>query len=313
MNFDVFSIGTALVDYFVEADDSFLKANKLAKGATNFMEAEKLNELQEKVKGRIIAKFPGDNGRNVCEGVSFLGGGAAYASNVADDADGNFFLKELGEQKISSFVNVEEGRTGRIIAFITPDKQRTFAANLGNGVDYASFEEDAIMNSNFLFTTSITLLCKGETSESTLKAVEFAKQNKVKTALSLESPPMIEKNKEELLEIITQDTTVLFANEEEANALMGGTSEYELMKLASLVTVFCFKRGEKGSQLYTRGSTYKIPAIETKVVDTTGAGDFYAAGVLKALSDGELLVDAGMKGAELAAKIVSRFGATLKE
>lgn len=312
MSFDVFSIGTALVDYFVEVDGSFLKANKLAKGATNFLEVGELNALQEKVKARIAGRFPGDNARNVCEGVRFLGGEAAFASNVADDEDGNFFLKKMGEMKIGNFVNVEEGSTGRIIAFITSDKQRTFAANLGNGVNYTGLEEEAILGSNFLFLTSITLLCKGETGESALRALEFARENKVKVALSLESPPMIEKNREELLETIAQGATVLFANEEETNALMGGTSEYELKKLSSLVAVFCFKQGEKGSQLHARGSAYKIPAVETNVVDTTGAGDYYAAGVLKALSDGKLLAEAGMEGAGLAAKAISKMGASLK-
>lgn len=312
VGFDVFSIGTALVDCFVEVDEEFLRANNLVKGATNFAEEETLGELYEKAMGKIIAKLPGDNGRNVCEGICFLGGRAAYAGNVGDDEGGDFFINGLSERGITSFVNVEEGSTGRIIAFITPDKQRTFAANLGNGVEYAELEEEAIADSEFLFVTSITLLCKGETGESAFDAVEFAKENDVRVAFSLESPPMIEENKEELLEVIARDVEVLFANQEEVRALMGGVEEFELRKLAACVPIFCFKEGEKGSRIFSRNQMYSIPSIPTNVVDTTGAGDYYAAGFLKGLCEERALVEAGMKGAELASKAISRFGASLK-
>ncbi len=312
MKYDVFSIGTALVDYFAEVDDSFLRSNKLAKGATNFLEEEKMAGLQGKIGGKIIASMPGDNGRNVCEGVCFLGGKAAYAGNVGDDEDGDFFIEELNARGMTNFVNVEDGTTGRIIAFITPDKQRTFAANLGNGVEYSGLEEEAILDSGFLFLTSITLLCEGETGESALNALEFAKKNNVKVALSIESPPMIEENVEELIEIISRDASVLFANEEETKALMGGIREFELRKLAACAPIFCFKMGENGSLVFSEGQTHKIPAIQTQVVDTTGAGDFYAAGFLKGLMEEKSLMESGTIGAQLASKAISRFGASLK-
>lgn len=308
--YDVFGIGTALVDYFTQSTDEFLARNGLIKGATNFVPREKLDDLHAELSDSVFACLPGDNARNVCEGVRFLGGKAAYAGRVARDKDGEIFEKSLRSQGINSFLEKKPGRTGKIIVFITPDFQRTFAADLGNGVEYDALPADGVKDSNFLYLTSITLLKEGRVSKSAREAMEFAKDNGVRISISLENPPMVRENKNKLREVI-RESDVLFTNEDELGALTGSKEEDAALKLAEDAPTVYLKKGKAGSVVFSRGERFSIPTCPAKVVDTTGAGDFYAAGALFALSRGQSIEAAGHQGAKLAAKVIEKFGATL--
>jgi len=310
--YDVFGIGTALVDYFCRTTDSFLKKNGLIKGASNFVSREKLDEIHSRLSDSIFARHPGDNARNTCEGVAYLGGKAAYAGRVAGDEDGKFFEDSLHRQNIASFLERGPGRTGKIIALITRDGQRTFAVDLGNGKDYCGLPATGIKNSTFLYLTSITLFSEGSVARSARDAMDIAAASGVRLSISLESPPLVAQNRERIWKILTR-TQVLFANEEELKALTGSSDEKTARALASEVDIFCLKKGDRGSSIFSKGEEFSIPAYPAKVVDTTGAGDFYAAGVLFGLSRGKSLDESGHLGAMLAGKIVEKFGATLHD
>jgi len=308
--YDIFGIGTALVDYFVKSDDIFLVKNGLIKGASNFLPREKLDELHTKLSDSIFTCLPGDNARNTCEGVCFLGGKSAYASNIAEDEAGKIFESSLRAQHIDSFLEKKPGTTGKILAFITPDSERTFAVDLGNGGDYDALPAEGIKNSNFLHITSTMFLTNGKMAKSAHGAIEFAKENKIRVSLSLESPPIINKNKDELHKIVSR-ADILFANEEELEALVGSRNDDAASGLAEEIDIVCLKRGIRGSTIFSRGERFSIPCYSVKVVDTTGAGDFYAAGVIFGLSMRKPVEEAGHLGAKLAGKVVERFGATL--
>jgi sugar/nucleoside kinase (ribokinase family) len=308
--YDVFGIGTALVDYFTRSTDGFLDKNDLIKGATNYISREKLDELYAELSDSIFACFPGDNARNVCEGISFLGGKSAYAGRIAEDKEGKIFENSLRNRNINSFLEKRSGNTGKIIVFITPDSQRTFAADLGNSVEYDALPAEGIKNSNFLYLTSITLLKKGRISKRAHDAMKFAKENGACISISLENPPMIKANRNNLSNIISR-SEVLFANEEELKALVGSKDEKSARMLAENIPVVCLKKGKNGSVIFSRGERFVIPAYPAKVVDTTGAGDFYTAGVLFSLSRGQSAEASGHQGARLATKVIEKFGATL--
>ena len=308
--YDVFGIGTALVDYFVKSNDDFLVKNGLIKGASNFMPREKLDELHAKLSDSVFTSLPGDNARNTCEGVCFLGGRSAYASSIAEDEAGKIFESSLHAQRIDSFLEKKQGNTGKILAFVTPDSERTFAVDLGNGGDYDALPSEGIKNSNFLHLASTMFLTNGKMAKSAHDAIEFAKENKVRVSLSLESPPIINQNKDELHKIVPR-ADILFANEEELEALIGSRDDEAALDLAEEMDIVCLKRGIRGSTIFSCGERFSIPCYSVKVVDTTGAGDFYAAGVLFGLSRGKSVEEAGHLGAKLAGKVVERFGATL--
>ncbi|MEM3421556.1 MAG: adenosine kinase [Candidatus Hadarchaeum sp.] len=308
--YDVFGIGTALVDHFCRTTDSFLEKNGLIKGASNFVSRERLDEIQVRLADSIFARFPGDNARNTCEGVVHLGGRSAYAGRVAEDAEGKIFEESLRKQKIASFLEKGPGRTGKIIALITRDGQRTFAVDLGNGKDYGGLPVTGIKNSAFLYLTSITLFADGAISRSARDAMDVAEGNEVRISISLESPPLVEKKKDRLWRILTR-ADVLFTNEEELKALTGSSDEKAAKELAKEIDIVCLKKGERGSSIFTKEEEFHVPALPANVVDTTGAGDFYAAGVLFGLSRGKSIKESGTLGAQLAKKVVEKFGATL--
>jgi len=310
--YDVFGIGTALVDYFARTTDSFLEKNGLIKGASNFLPREKLDEIHSKLSDSIFASFPGDNARNTCEGVSYLGGKAAYAGRIADDADGKVFEEALRRHGIDSFLEKGPGSTGRIIAFITRDGQRTFAVDIGNGKEYRGIPTGPIKNSNFLYLTPITLLQEESVARGARDAMDLAEGSGVRISISLESPPLVSENKERVQKLISR-AKVLFLNEEELKALTGSSDHEAAKGLSKEIEVVCLKKGERGSAIFSNGKEFPIPAYSNKVVDTTGAGDFYAAGFLYGLSGGKSVEEAGHIGAKLAAKIVEKFGATMFE
>jgi len=310
--YDVFGIGTALVDYFARTTDSFLERNGLIKGASNFIPRKKLDEIYARLSDSIFACFPGDNARNTCEGVAYLGGRAAYASRIADDADGKIFEEALHKQGIDSFLEKGPGRTGKIIVFITRDGQRTFAVDLGNSKDYSGHPAGGIKNSGFLYLTSITLFKEGAVARSARDAMDLAEGNGVRISISLESPPLVSENRDRIRKIMAR-ADVLFTNEEELKALTGSSDHEVARSLSEEIHIVCLKKGERGSTIFSDGEEFSIPAYSTKVVDTTGAGDFYAAGVLFSLSRGKTVEEAGHTGARLAGKVVENFGATLYE
>ena len=150
----------------------------------------------------------------------------------------------LRTQHIDSFLEKKQGDTGKILAFITPDYERTFAVDLGNSRDYDALPSKGIKNSNFLYLTSIMFLTKGRMAKSARDAIEFAKKNNVRVSLSLESPPMINKNKTKLQKIVSR-ADMLFANEEELEALVGSKHDEAARALAEDINTVCLKKRNK--------------------------------------------------------------------
>ncbi|MEM4634062.1 MAG: PfkB family carbohydrate kinase, partial [Candidatus Anstonellaceae archaeon] len=200
------------------------------------------------------------------------------------------------------------GKTGRIIALITPDGQRTFCANLGVSEKCTQVRELAFKSSKIFFLTSITLACGKPVSKLAKKYLSLAKKYGKIVALSIESAPMVEKNRKPLLEAIGKYAEVLFMNEEEAEALLGENADRQLAKLKPEIPVY-LKNGPHGSHLFLEGRKHRITALPANVIDTTGAGDAYAAGVLYGLSRKYSPLGSAKIGCMLATKVVQKLGA----
>ncbi|MGQ9788208.1 MAG: adenosine kinase [Candidatus Hadarchaeaceae archaeon] len=282
----------------------------MIKGASNFVSQEKLDKIQAKLADSIFARYPGDNARNTCEGIVYLGGKSAYAGRIASDTEGKIFEESLRKINMVSFLEKGPGRTGKIIALITRDGQRTFAVDLGNGNEYSGLPATGIKNSSFLYLTSITLFTDGAVSRRARDAMDVAEGNGVRISISLESPTLVEEKKDSLWRIVNR-ADVLFTNEEELKALTSSSNEKNAKELAEEINIVCLKKGEKGSSIFTKGEEFHIPAFPANVVDTTGAGDFYASGFLFGLSRGRSIKESGLLGAWLAKKVIEKFGATL--
>jgi sugar/nucleoside kinase (ribokinase family) len=305
---DLLAIGTPVIDLFAKAKDSDMKKLGLIKGATNFFPARELAKLERKLGRKITYRYPGDNARNVCEGVAALGGFCGFAGAVGDDLAGAAFAANLHECGVGNFLQERHGATGKILALVTPDKQRTFCADLGVSVEYCGLEKIAVKNSRMLYVASITLCGKHDAAKAARAHMEAFRKAGKKIAISIESPPMVEKNRAYLLALVKKYADVLFLNEDEAAALFGKGAEYRLFLLKPKIPVY-LKRGARGSLLYLRHRRHFIHALDTEVLDTTGAGDAYCAGVIYGLARGYTPLSSAKIGCYLATKVVGKFGA----
>jgi len=266
---DLFALGTPVVDLFARVDNGTIRSLGITKGATNYFSAEKLAAIERRLGKKIAYRYAGDNARNVCEGLAALGGFAGYQGAVGDDKDAAYFAANLQDCGIADFLEERKGITGRIIALVTPDGERTFCAHLGVSDSASRFEKYAVASSRMFFVTSITICAGGRVPSLALRYLEAFKTMGRKIAISLENPPMVAQHRRRLLPICKKYADVLFANEDEARALLGAGLERKLLRFKWRVPLY-LKMGKKGSALFLGGKRHKIAAVEGKILDTTG-------------------------------------------
>lgn len=304
---DLFALGTPVIDLFARVDGKAIASLGITKGATNYFSAQKLAEIERKLGKRITYRYAGDNARNVCEGFAALGGFAGYQGAVGDDESAAYFESNLQQCGIAPFLQERKGSTGKILALITPDKQRTFCADLGSSSHCDRFEKYALSNSKFLFLTSITLSGQFGVASLAMRYLDAFKKMGKKVALSLESPPMVRQHRKHLLAICKKYADVLFMNEDEAEEFLGAAYEKKLLSFKPKIPVY-LKRGKTGSTLFFQKKTHSISAVNGKIVDTTGAGDAYAAGVIYGLTRGYSPMGSGKLGSMLATAVIGNVG-----
>ena len=290
------------MDVFYEAGYAFLKKHSLEPGCTNHLSDEEVAKIEEELKP--VLESAGDNARNVCESFAKSGTGAcAYLGNVAKDQTGEKIRANLKKNRILDLMQNVDGKTGRIMCIITPDKQRTFAVYLGVGEKKADISNIEIPK--VFFCTSITLFHPG-VGESSLEFAKKCKKAGAKVAVSLESENLLRKDLGKM-HMVRGIADYLFLNEDEMKAI--GCDEENVGGLAKIVFL---KKGAKGAQVYADGKILGVaPAKKVRVADTTGAGDFFAGAALHALSIGKGPIEAAMAGNAMAAKIISKIGAGL--
>lgn len=305
---DLFAIGTPVVDVFAKVDGKLISELGLKKGASNYFDAKGIAAIEKKLGKRAFYQYAGDNARNVCEGFAALGGFCGFSGTVGDDSSGAYFASNLQECGIGNFLQEKRGGTGKILALITPDKERTFCVDLGVSTSCSNEEKVAVKNARMFYVASITLVGNTPVAKLAVKYMADFKKAGKPVALSLESPPMVKKNRKFLLSVVQKYADVLFMNENEAEALLGSGAEKKLLKLKQKIPVY-LKKGKHGSLLFYKGEMQHIPAMKAKILDTTGAGDAYAAGVLYGISRKYTPLSSAKIGCYLATKVAEKFGA----
>jgi len=305
---DLFTVGTPVVDLFAKVDDRLLLKLGVVKGASNYFSAEKLSAIERKLGKKIGYRYAGDNARNVCEGFSALGGFCGYQGAVGDDRTGGYFSANLEECGIANFLEEKKGSTGKILALVTPDGQRTFCADLGVTTKCDADLGVALKNSKMFFISSITLVRNTPVAKRCMGYLAECRKMGKKVAIALESPPMVKENRRLFLPIVKKYADYLFMNEDEAEALLGADAEKKLLSLKPKIPIF-LKKGKRGSLVIFRKSAYHVPALPAKAIDTTGAGDAYTAGVLYGIARGYSPRGSAKIGCMLATKVVGKVGA----
>ena len=249
---------------------------------------------------------------NTTKGVGHLGGSAAFIGVVSGDQYGKEFQKALEEESVSPELVIAEGLTGNAITYITPDGERTFTVHLGVAslLTPAHIDEEIIKKAKVVHLEAFQF--EAGTKDMLDHVIALAKQHGTLVSLDLNDASLIERNFDLFHQVLKEDIDIVFANESESLAFTKEADEHKAAQiLGEHVQIAVVKRGEAGSVIAEGETITEVPAAPTEVVDTTGAGDMYAAGFLQGLTGGMDLAAAGHQGATLASRVIARVGTEL--
>jgi sugar/nucleoside kinase (ribokinase family) len=310
--YDVVGIGNAIVDVIASADDAFLRRQKLVKGTMTLIDAERAASLYDAM-GPAIESSGGSAG-NTMAGLASLGGKGAYIGKVRDDVLGGVFRHDITAIGVDYMTpSATDGpETARCLIMVTPDGQRTMGTYLGACVELGPDDVDL----ELVAAAQVTylegyLFDPPQAQEAFRSAARTAHIAGRRVALSLSDPFCVARHRDAFRELVAGEIDILFANEAEICSL------YETEDFAAAVeavrdkvAIAALTRSAKGSVILAGGETYPTAAAPVaRVVDTTGAGDLYAAGFLFGLTHGRPLPICGAIGSLCAAEIISHVGA----
>ena len=314
MGFDIFGIGSALMDFLIEVDHNELLELDLKKGQFHLIDEHDSKELLKKIKKYRVKTSPGGSSANTLYGVGMLGGNVVFCGKVGKDKYGNIYEEKMVKSGVNPKLARSKKTTGHAITFITPDSERTFAVHLGAALRLKKsdiFFED-LKHSRILHIEGYQLEDK-QLRDVSLHAMRFAKKHNKKISIDLGDPGIVARNKTDIKKMIKKYADIVFANEDEARALTSLGSLEALDKIARLTKIAIVKVGKHGSYIKQGNIIYNIPGYKAKATDTTGAGDMFAAGVLYGISRNYDLKICGHIGSYFAAKVVEQIGARLKQ
>lgn len=306
----ILGIGNALVDILIQLEDeSLLQKLNLPKGSMQLIQADDIPSITDEIESLPAVMVSGGSAANTIHGLAGLGMECGYFGKVGKDDLGEFYAKDFKEAGVSTLLLDSKTVTGRAYTFITPDSERTFATYLGAAVEMNAEDLDPEDFNNYdLLHIEGYLVQNTELIENTLK---IAKNKGMRTSLDLASFNVVEASHEFLTRIIPEYVDIVFANEEEAKAYTQLDPAAALSVIADQCEIAIVKIGKKGSMIKTGKRKFEVGIIPVKALDTTGAGDQYAAGFLFGLHRELPLERCGEIGSLLAAKVIENYGARI--
>jgi sugar/nucleoside kinase (ribokinase family) len=309
---DVLAIGNAIVDVIATADDAFLTAQSLDKGSMRLIDAAEAERLYGVMgPGREVS---GGSGANAAAGIAALGGNVAFIGRVADDQLGQVFAHDIraaGVDYLTPFAD-SGNPTARCLILVTPDAQRTMNTFLGASQDLTEADVDYGLVAQAGITYLEGYLWDPPAPRAAMaRALGVARDNGRKVAFTLSDAFCVERHRDDFLMLANGKVDVLFANEVEIKSLFR-TDDFDtaIRAIQGRLPIAVVTRSEKGALVVTPDGTVAVPAAPVdRIVDTTGAGDLFAAGFLAGLARGRSHADCARLGAVAAAEVISHYGA----
>ena len=309
--YDVLGIGNAIVDILAQTDEAFLTAQGMAKGGMALIDETQAHAIYEAMGSAVEAS--GGSAANTIAGIASFGGKAAYIGRVKDDEFGRIFAHDLRSIGVEfSTPAAQDGpATARCLVLVTDDAQRTMNTHLGACVELTEADIDpALVAASRITFLEGYLFDPPQAKAAFRKAARLAREAGRKVALTLSDSFCVHRHGEDFRKLIAEDIDILFANDDEIEALFGNRDiEAAATALSAQVEIAAITLGAEGSLLIRGDERVRVPAVPTTLVDSTGAGDLYAAGVLYGLSNGLPLERCGQLGSIAAAEILSHYGA----
>ena len=316
MSFDVYGIGNALVDVQAQVPDEVVAGTGFEKGIMTLVDDSQQKNVLDRLAGLQLNRCAGGSAANTIVGVADFGGKAAYCGKVAGDEVGNFFLDDMRKLGISIDVpQSTEGQSGTCAIMITPDAQRTMLTNLGvsGTLCDSDVDEEIVKASKYVYIEGY-LFTGEDTKSAAYRAIDLAQKHGVKIAFTASDPFLVNMMRQEMWELIEGPVDLFFCNEEEAKSLTEKSdpveAAHEIHKHSENVALTL---GANGSILMHEGDVIAIEGVDVAAIDTTGAGDMYAAGLLYGITNGMNWKQAGHLASHAAGRIVSQLGARMAD
>ena len=312
--YDIVGIGNAIVDLIAEVDDSYLNENNISKGAMSLVDFNVINKVCKEVN--VVGTISGGSVANsiVCIAQNKLN--TAFIGKVKDDAMGKKFAEGLAKENVHFKISQSptDNYTGRCLILVSPDAERTMNTYLGISQELTEQDIDVkiIEESSMLYLEGY-LWDLDNAKKAIRKAIESARKSDAIVAFSISDQFCVDRFRDEFLEIVYNYADIIFANESEIKSLFE-TNELEsaIKECQNTKKIFAITLGEKGAKIIKNNEVIEInPEKIENLVDTTGAGDLFAAGFLDSYLKGNNLFNCGTKGVNLASKIIQKYGARL--
>lgn len=313
-SYDVYGVGNALVDIQARIDDPILERLEFSKGIMTLVDEATQTRVLDSIQGAKITRCAGGSAANTIAGLVDFGGKAAYAGKTGHDELGEFWLKDMRNLGVKIEVPQVTGQTGACVVLITEDAQRTMLTHLGLSATLGpdDISESEIRKAKYIYIEGYLFSCD-VTKAAAMKAIELAKKNGVKVAFTVSDPFLIHLNRELFWELIAGPVDLLFCNLEEARSLTGMTDPVDCaQKIHKQAADVALTLGADGSLLMHEDKAIPIEGVSTKAIDTTGAGDMYAAGILYGITNGLSWKQSGHLASHAAARIVAQMGARMQ-
>ena len=315
MNKKILGIGNAIVDVLAKVDDEFLIKNNLVKGSMKLINKSEFENLEKNIKiEKVIA---GGSVANTIAGISYLKGSPSFIGKVNSDKFGDLYKKSLEDINVNfSYIKKNESLpTGASIILITPDSERTMCTYLGvsSHLSADDISKNNILDHELIFLEGY-LWDKGDSEKMFKHAINVAKQNNVKIAMSLSDVFCVTRHKQDFYNLLKNDLNILIGNENEINELTGEknllNSINHLKEFDKLIVI---TRSDKGSLAIQNNEVINCESVKVdKILDLTGAGDLFAAGFLKEYLEKSDIKKCLTIGSIAASKIIQQIGARLE-
>ncbi|MGN7438789.1 MAG: adenosine kinase [Alcanivorax sp.] len=313
--YGVVAVGNALVDVISQVDEAFIeeqqKEHGMEKGAMTLIDELRAVDLYSQMpKG---TETSGGSAANTMAGFASFGGNGAFIGKVADDELGKTYKNDITSLGVSfeTAPLAIGNHTGRCMILVTPDADRTMNTFLGASVELSPIDIDA----NIIASAQVTylegyLFDRDQAKAAFIRAGELAHENGHKLALTLSDPFCVDRHRHDFLQLVENHVDILFANEDEIKSLfLQDNFDDAVSAISEHVEIAAITRGEKGAVIIANGEKIEIPAQKVEnVIDTTGAGDQFAAGFLYGLTEGKSLEECGKLGVIAAAEVISHIG-----
>lgn len=308
----VLGMGNALVDIIARIDnDKMLESFGLPRGSMTLVDLDTSNYIHAETAGMPKTKASGGSAANTIHGLAHLGIETGFVGTVGNDDMGKFFKKDMEVNKIKPILFRTMNETGRAMALISKDSERTFATYLGAAVDLSAEDISyGIFKGYDYFYVEGYLVQDKEMFE---KALRLAARAGLKICLDLASYNVVAENVDFFKSMISEYVDILFANEEEIKSLTGKSPEEGARETNEICEMVVIKLGAEGSFCICKEGMARVGVRPSNAIDTTGAGDLFAAGYIYGQMKGLSSEICGKMGAVLAGRVIELIGAKMDE